>query len=88
METGYYVHWTKQALASGGSKANAIITRWAEAPVELPVSVKAPLTNRQWVKYAGQQSIWQSGTASGPVVASQVMPDGSTLSFLSVSFHA
>jgi RHS repeat-associated protein len=87
IETGYYVHWTKQALASGGGKANAIITRWAEAPVtaapvELPVSVKAPLTNRQWFKYAGQQSIWQSGTASGPVVASQVMPDGSTLSTL------
>jgi hypothetical protein len=44
------------------------------------VSIKAPLTSWQWFMSAGQPDIWHGGTRAGPVRASQVMPDGSTLS--------
>ena len=74
-------YWSKQALASGASVANARIIRWAEdfsgAPVSVPVSVKAPLVNRQWFTYAGQADIWHSGTGAGPTSVVQVLPDAS-----------
>ena len=72
-------YWTPQAHYMGTTVENAQIIRWAvdpytHQPVEVPASIKLPLTNRQCFAFTGQPSNGYLGNSSGVATASQVQP--------------